>query len=209
MLANVRRSPLAVIAATGYLIGSIPIANLVSRRHGVRDLRDVGDRNPGYWNARETIGVRAADPILAGDVAKGALAATVGTVIGSTAGGPWWSASLGGGAAMVGHAYPVFAGGRGGRSVLTFVGTSIVAAPRASAIAVSTFGAVWAATGRFDHAARVGVAAFPAIQLAVDGPRRTAVSGALMTFVGFRFATAWWNDRRAGPARSATGGAAR
>lgn len=208
MLANVRPS-LAIIASAGYLIGSIPIANLVARRHGVADLRTVGDRNPGYWNARENIGVRAATPILAGDVVKGVAGAAVGAAIGSTTGGPQWSASLGGGAAMVGHAFPAFAHGRGGRSVLTFVGASIVAAPKASAVAISTFGAVWATTGRFDRAARVGVAAFPAIQLAVDGPRRTAVTGVLMTFVGLRFATARRNDRRGGPATSATASPAR
>lgn len=199
MLANVRAS-LAVIASAGYLIGSLPIADLVARRHGVPDLRQVGDANPGYWNARETIGVRAATPILVGDTIKGAAGAAIGSAIGSLTGGPWWSASLGGGAAMAGHAFPVFARCRGGRSVLAFVGTSFVAAPRASAIAVATFGTVWATTRRFDHAARVGVAAFPAIQLAVDGPRRTAVSGVLMTFVGLRFAAARRSERADAPA---------
>lgn len=195
MLANVRAS-LAIIATSGYLIGSVPIANLVARRHGVADLREVGDRNPGYWNARQTIGVRAAAPILVGDVAKGIIGAAVGAAIGSATSGPWWSSSLGGGAAMVGHAFPAFANGRGGRSVLTFVGTSVVATPRASAISISTFGLARAATGRLDRAARFGVAAFPAIQLVVDGPRRTAVTGALMTFVGLRFATARRAERR-------------
>ncbi|MFP5488898.1 MAG: glycerol-3-phosphate acyltransferase [Acidimicrobiia bacterium] len=196
------RPSLAVVAAAGYLIGSIPVANLVARRHGVRDLRTVGDRNPGYWNARETIGPRAAAPIFVGDVTKGAAAAGVGAAVGSATGGPWWSASLGGGAAMIGHAVPIFAGGRGGRSVLTFVGASTVAAPRAAAASIATFGAVWVATGRFDRATRVGVAAFPVIQLVVDGPRRTAVSGILMTFVGLRFATAWLAQRPHDPARS-------
>lgn len=202
MLANVR--PLVVIAVAGYLIGSIPVANLVARRHGVPDLREVGDRNPGYWNARQTIGGRGALPILAGDVAKGALGAGVGAAVGTATGGPWWSASLGGGAAMVGHAVPVGAGFRGGRSVLAFVGTSAVAAPRASALAIATLAVAWGATGRFDRAARIGVATFPLFQLAVDGPRRTAVSGVLMTFVGLRFAAAWRSDRRGGPATSAT-----
>lgn len=183
MLANVR---LGIVITAGYLLGSLPVADVVARRHGVDDLRDVGDHNPGYWNARQTIGVRASRPIFVGDVAKGALAAAIGAAVGRT----WWSPSVGGGAAMVGHAFPAFAGGRGGRSVLTFVGTSLVAAPVASAAAVGVFGATWATTGRFDRAARVGVAAFPLLQLAIDGPRRTAVSGALMTFVGLRFASA-------------------
>ena len=76
-------SGLDVLAAivVGYLIGSIPIANLVSRRRAAIDLRTVGDRNPGFWNARETLGARAAIPVFVGDVAKGLLAAGIGVVL--------------------------------------------------------------------------------------------------------------------------------
>ena len=199
MLTNVRAS-LAIIAATGYVVGSVPLANLVARRHGVADLREVGDHNPGYWNARETIGVRAAAPVFVGDLAKGAIGAAVGAGVRRATGGPWWSSSFGGGAALVGHAFPACDGARGGRSVLAFVGTSIVAAPRVSALALCTFGVIWSGTGRFDRAAQVGVAAFPFIQLAVDGPRRTAMTGVLMSFVGLRFATASLTPRRGDPA---------
>lgn len=196
MLANVRRAHPIVVAGTaatlvtvaGYAIGSIQVANRVARRYGVDDLRDVGDRNPGYWNARETIGARSAAPVFAGDVAKGVAAAGLGATAGRLTGVPWL-ASLGGGAAMVGHSFPATAGFRGGRSVLTFVGTSLVTAPTASAAAIGVCGLGWAATGRFDRAARVGVATFPFLQLAIDGPRRTAVSGLLLTFVGARFLT--------------------
>lgn len=204
MLANVARSivitravatrgvvaRLAATAVAGHLVGSLPVANTVARRHGIDDLRTVGDHNPGYWNARETLGVPAAAPILVGDTAKGVIGAAIGAIIGRHGGRPWAWATLGGGAAMVGHAFPVGSGLRGGRSVLALVGTSMVAAPRAAAIAVALAAGVRAATGRFDVAARAGVAAFPVVQLVVDGPRRTAVSGILMTFVGARFATA-------------------
>ena len=39
-------------STAGYLLGSIPTAVIVGRRRDV-DLRRVGDRNPGYWNAKE------------------------------------------------------------------------------------------------------------------------------------------------------------
>lgn len=171
------------MAATGYAIGCIPVANQLASRHGVDDLRDVGDRNPGYWNARQQIGAAASAPIFAGNVAKGALA----TAIARTTGGPWWVAHIGGGAAMVGHAFPVSAEWRGGRSVLTFVGAAAVYAPRPAAISVGVLGATWRITRRFDAAARVGIAAFPLVQLITEGPRRTAATGALMTFIGLRF----------------------
>jgi glycerol-3-phosphate acyltransferase PlsY len=187
MLAGMRTVVRIVgVATAGYAIGAVPVANWVARRHGVGDLRAIGDRNPGYWNAREQIGIRASAPIFAGDVAKGAAA----TVLARKAGGPWWIAYLGGGAAMVGHAFPALDGWRGGRSVLTFVGAAVVYAPRPAALSVGALGATWVLTRRFDVAARVGIAVFPLVQIAAEGPRRTAATGVLMTFIGLRFATA-------------------
>jgi glycerol-3-phosphate acyltransferase PlsY len=190
MLAPVR---LVVTVVVGYLLGSLPIANLVARRAGAGDLRDVGDRNPGYWNAQATLGRRAALPVFVGDLAKGLVAALVGRLLAGD--GEWWLAYLGTAAAMVGHAFPVLARLRGGRSVLTFVGGAIVCAPLPAAIAIVAMAAVSAATRRFDVGARVGVAAYPLVQLAIDGPQRTAATGALMTFIGMRFATAAWRTR--------------
>ncbi|HEY3484132.1 MAG TPA: glycerol-3-phosphate acyltransferase [Ilumatobacteraceae bacterium] len=178
----------AVTLVVGYLVGSLPIAGLVARRHGVPDLRAVGDRNPGYWNAKTMLGRRAALPVFAGDLAKGALAAAVGVAL--AADGQWWLAYLATGAAMIGHAYPVFAGFRGGRSVLTFVGGFAVYAPAPAAVAGVVLLVVWAATRRFDVAARVGIVAMPLAQLVLDGPVRTAATGALMTLIGLRFAQA-------------------
>ena len=71
----------AITLVVGYLVGSIPVANLVAARRARLDLRDVGDGNPGYWNAKETLGRRAATPVFLGDVAKGAIGAGVGASV--------------------------------------------------------------------------------------------------------------------------------
>ncbi|WP_395160535.1 glycerol-3-phosphate acyltransferase, partial [Ilumatobacter sp.] len=55
-----------LVFVVGYRLGSIPVANLVARRRSTIDLREVGDRNPGFWNARETLGKRAAVPVFVG-----------------------------------------------------------------------------------------------------------------------------------------------
>jgi glycerol-3-phosphate acyltransferase PlsY len=211
--------PLAVVltAAIGYLLGSIPVAALTTRR----DLRTVGDHNPGYWNARETVGRRAALPVFVGDVAKGAAAAATGLVLArlvDTSGGDlttgdlWWLGYVGGAAAMIGHAWPVFAGFRGGRSILAFTGTVIVVAPLSAAIAIAACVLVSLATRRFAFGARVGVFGFPVVQIVAEGPYRTAATGCLMSIIGLRFAMAALAERRnlvpgetgdstAGPAR--------
>ena len=178
----------AVVA--GYLLGSVPVAVLVGRRHRV-DPRAVGDRNPGYWNVKETLGARRAAPVFAGDTLKGTAAGLVGVAL---AGDDWGIGYAAVGAAMVGHAWPVFARFRGGRSVLTFAGGMCVLSPVAAAVAVALFVAVSVA-GSFAWGARLGIFAFPVLQLVLDSPRRTAATGALMSIIGLRFALARHRDR--------------
>jgi acyl phosphate:glycerol-3-phosphate acyltransferase len=189
-------TPLDVVISivVGYVIGSIPFANLVAQRHASIDLREVGDRNPGFWNARESMGRSAAAPIFVGDVAKGLIAAGVGALLADS--GVWGMAFVAGGAAMVGHAFPVFARFVGGRSILAFVGTVIIATPIATLISVGVLLATFLATRSFATSARVGMVVLPFVQLVVDGPFRTAASGALMTFIGLRFAMAAVSDKR-------------
>jgi acyl phosphate:glycerol-3-phosphate acyltransferase len=192
MLAAMTTPVAATVAiVVGYLLGSIPVAVLIGRRRGV-ELRAVGDRNPGYWNAQATLGRRAAVPVFIGDLAKGVAAAGVARSLG----GPWWIGYLGGGAAMVGHAWPVFAGFSGGRSILAFAGTVIVVAPLAAAIAVGACVVVTVVSKRFAWGARVAVFGFPVIQALLEARAHVAATGALMTVIGLRFAMAALADRR-------------
>ena len=117
-------------AMIGYLLGSVPVALLVGRAHGV-DLREAGDRNPGAWNALEQLGARRAWPVFAGDAAKAAVAALAGLALGG-----WWAAWAAVAGAMLGHAFPVFASFRGGKSIMCFVGGGFVLAPAAALCAL-------------------------------------------------------------------------
>ena len=184
----------AVTIVVGYLIGSIPVANLVAARRARVDLRDIGDRNPGFWNARETLGRRAAIPVFVGDSAKGVAAAFVGAALADP--GVWGLAYVGCGAAMVGHAFPIFARFRGGRSILTFAGGAAVFATVPFLITIGLLLATFVVSRSFAVAARVGFVAFPVVQIVVEGPYRTAATGVLMTFIGARFAMAAVAHRR-------------
>lgn len=175
-----------VLIVVGYLIGSIPLANSVARRRGAPDLRQIGDHNPGFWNARSVLATRDSATVFAGDFAKGALPAALAVGIDER----WAVAYLVGLAAMVGHAWPLFADFRGGRSALTWAGTTVVVAPLPAAAAIALLTIVWALTRRFPLAVKVAVIVFPFLQIAIEGPWRTAMSGVLMTFVGLRFAMA-------------------
>lgn len=173
-----------VVALLGYLIGSIPLANLLARRAGLPDLRDVGDKNPGFWNAKAHLDRRSSTIVFIGDVLKGAL--PVGLAL--LAGLEWWQSYLVGLAAIAGHAWPLFARFRGGKGVLTWVGAQSLLAPLAAACAVTALGLAWLARRNFAHAVRFAVILFPFVQIVIEGPWRTAMSGVLMTLVGLRFA---------------------
>jgi glycerol-3-phosphate acyltransferase PlsY len=174
-----------LVVVVGYLLGSCSVANLVARRQGVPDLRLVGDGNLGFWNAKLQLGVRPAVPVLMVDTGKGALAAGFGLLLSDP--GQWWLPYIAAAAAMVGHAWPVFSGFQGGRCVLTFVGAAMVFAPVPALGAVALFLLVWSVTRNFASGARVGVAVFPVCQIVIEGPHRTALTGALMTVIGLRF----------------------
>jgi len=188
----------ALAIIMGYLLGSIPVSLLVARRHGV-DLYTTGDGNPGAWNALEQLGPRRAAPAFLGDAAKALIAGLIGHALGD-----WWVAYAAVAAAMVGHAFPVFASFHGGKAVMTFVGGAFALSPLAAGAALLLCGAVTAVTA-FKWGARAGVFAYPVIQLALDPVERVIATGALMCLIGALFAVATLRGRfgRATPAAGA------
>lgn len=186
-----------VSVIAGYLLGSVPVAVLVARAHGV-DPRDVGDRNPGYWNVKELLGRRTAVPVFAGDALKGALAALCGLVVSGfhTAGFATVAESsvvpvyLAVAAAMAGHAWPVFASFRGGRSVLTFAGGVAVICPPAFVLAVVVLVVTAWALRSFAAGARLAVFGVPVLQLLFAPVELVAATGGLMCLIGLRFGQA-------------------
>jgi glycerol-3-phosphate acyltransferase PlsY len=165
----------------GYLLGSVPVAALVARRHGV-DIHAAGDGNPGAWNALEQLGARRAWPVFAGDALKGALAGAAGLLL-----GPWWAGWAGVLGAMAGHALPAPHPLRGGKGVMAFAGGMLALAPAPAAIAAAACVAVSVA-GAFRYGARTAIFGFPLIQLALDPVEHVMGTGVLMCVIGLAFA---------------------
>lgn len=170
----------------GYLLGSLPVADLVTRRAGAPNLRDVGDRNPGFWNSRLVLTRNQSLVVFVGDLLKGVVIVVVAQELTDD----WRIWFLGAAAAMIGHAWPVFAKFRGGRSVLTWVGAAIVLSPIPAAFCVLMFVMFWAATRDFSHAVRIGVVLYPFALWYADGAWQAAATVALMCIIGLRFAMA-------------------
>jgi glycerol-3-phosphate acyltransferase PlsY len=195
-----------VAVICGYLLGSVPVAVLVGRVHGL-DPRDAGDRNPGFWNVMALLGWRAAVPVFAGDMLKGTVAGLVGLAasggetgtLGVVTGASVLPVYAAVAAAMAGHAWPVFAGRRGGRSILAFAGGSAVICPLAFALGVALLAGISLAWRSFALGTRVAVFSLPLLQLLFMPVELVAATGALMCLIGWRFGQAALAGRRAGP----------
>ena len=174
----------------GYLIGSIPVADAIARRAGAPNLRDVGDKNPGFWNSRTVLSRNQSLTIFVGDLLKGVISVVVAQELSND----WRVWFLGAAAAMIGHAWPMFARFQGGRSVLTWVGAAIVLSPLPAAFCVLMFVLFWAATRDFSHGVKIGVVLYPFAQWYADGVWFAAATSVLMSIIGVRFAMAWGID---------------
>ncbi len=172
------------------MIGSVPVADAVARRAGAPNLRDVGDKNPGFWNSRSVLSRNQSLAIFLGDLLKGVISVVVAQEL-STEWPVWF---LGAAGAMIGHAWPMFAHFQGGRSVLTWVGAAIVLSPLPAAFCVLMFVLFWAATRDFSHGVKIAVVLYPFAQWYADGVWFAAATGGLMSIIGIRFVMAWGLD---------------
>ncbi len=118
----------------GYLAGSVPFAYLLARRAGI-DVRFAGSGNVGAANVMRTTGTWRAILVMALDVAKGALAVALASVVhaGVTL------TALAAAAAVVGHIYPVWLRFHGGKGVAVAAGVFAVLTPIATAVAAGLF----------------------------------------------------------------------
>jgi glycerol-3-phosphate acyltransferase PlsY len=107
------------IPLAAYFIGSVPFGYLITRSTGRGDIRSSGSGNVGATNVARTAGAGAGALTLLLDAAKGTLAVWLAAIV--TGGSVTWmvTAALG---AMLGHIYPIWLAGRGGRGVSTAAG---------------------------------------------------------------------------------------
>ena len=88
---------------------------------------------------------------------------------------------------MLGHALPVFARFRGGKSVMCFAGGMFALSPLAALLALAACVLASLARRSFAVGARIGVFGVPLAQLLFDPVERVAATGGLMTLIGLLF----------------------
>jgi glycerol-3-phosphate acyltransferase PlsY len=173
---------IAVLAA--YLMGSIPFAQLLSKRRGI-DLRRVGSGNVGATNVLRTLGVRPAVLAIMLDAVKGTIAVLIAQRLTSGVAAPV-AAGL---ASMIGHVYPIWLRFRGGKGVATAAGAFAVLTPVAAAVAVGVFLLTVAVTRFISVGSMVAALTLAGWAIASDAPTIVAIGaaiGAALVIVGHR-----------------------
>jgi acyl phosphate:glycerol-3-phosphate acyltransferase len=117
-----------VAVVVGYLLGSIPFGALVGRLYRGVDIRRYGSGRTGATNVLRTLGPGAAACVVAGDMAKGACAVFVATLLLASADPTALhvAEALAGVAAIAGHNWSAFMQFSGGRGVLVAGGALLV-----------------------------------------------------------------------------------
>lgn len=177
---------LAITVIGGYLLGSIPFGLIATRLGGAGDIRQIGSGNIGATNVLRSGRKDLALITLLGDGGKGVAAVLLAR---------WLThdtaaiVALAGGAAFLGHLFPVWLKFKGGKGVATFYGVLLSACWPVGVLAAITWLAM-AALFRFSSLAALTAAAFAApFAIATDQPRPMvglAVFMAVLIFIRHR-----------------------
>jgi acyl phosphate:glycerol-3-phosphate acyltransferase len=175
------RVALAGALALAYLIGSIPLSQVVARTRGV-DLAVVGSRAVSPSNLYRTVGRWPA--IIAGalELAKGALAAAVPVALGRPG-----LAAAAGALAVAGHNWSPFLRGAGGRGLSPATGALMVACwPGAAVMCLGL--AVGTALRRVIPAMGFALVALVPVVLLTRGPAGAIAVATIVTPIGVKTA---------------------
>ncbi len=163
---------LAAAAVLGYLLGSIPFGLVLTKAAGLGDIRSIGSGNIGATNVLRTGNKGLALATLLLDGGKGAAAVLVAGLFDPML------AVLAGGGAMLGHAFPVWLGFKGGKGVATALGTLLAIAWPVGVLCCLIW-LVMAVLFRYSSLASLtSVAAAPVLAWALSG---TTILGAVWT----------------------------
>lgn len=145
---------LFIVAA--YLLGSVPMAYLVTKWSRGIDLRRYGSGNVGATNVLRQASKKLGILVILFDLGKGALMIWLARISGLAI----HQQIIVGVATMIGHIWPVFLGFNGGRGVLTAIGVILMFAPLPAIILV-THAFLWLPFGQLALGALISFVILP------------------------------------------------
>ena len=173
---------LGLIVVGGYLLGSIPFGLLAARFGGAGDIRKIGSGNIGATNVLRSGRKDLAAITLIGDAGKGVVAVLLARWLTNDNAA---AVALAGGAAFVGHLFPVWLKFNGGKGVATFYGVLLTAAWPVGLLAALTWLAMAALFRISSLAALTAAALAPLFAFATDQPYPMVLLSAFMAVLIF------------------------
>ena len=169
MIANIviRSIATAVIA---YLIGSLNPAILITRAFTHKDIRTMGSGNEGFTNVLRSVGKWPAILTITCDYLKGIIAVLIGfwifsamTVTNDVAPLEYvkYGRYLAGCFCIIGHAFPIYFGFKGGKGVVTANALMLVVDFRVFCLVLGTFLLIFLFTRTISLGSLVGAAMYP------------------------------------------------
>lgn len=146
---------LALCAAVGYLLGSISWSIILTKKVSGEDIRNQGSGNAGMTNVLRTVGKLPAILTFAGDFLKCVAAALLAwgiIILGFQLAGhseaPGFELTqiakfLAGAGCVLGHAFPLYHGFRGGKCIVTSAAMILMTDWRVFLLILATFGIVF------------------------------------------------------------------
>ena len=154
-----------LVSVIAYLLGNIATAYLVSKASGKIDIRKYGSGNAGSTNVLRVLGAKPAAIAFLGDVLKGTAAVLIGRYIGGS-----YGEILAGIFVVVGHNWPIFLGGKGGKGIATTIGLMIPIDPIMVLIIVITGVTVILTTRYVSLGSVLGVSIYPLAMIITKKP---------------------------------------
>lgn len=133
-----------VMLVVAYFCGSIPSGFLIIKATTGKDIRQYGSGNIGMANAYRVGGALPALLVLLGDALKGAIPVIIAR---GALGLPDLAVVLVGLAAILGHDFPIFLRGHGGKGIATSLGVITALVPPVGIVAVIVWWIVILSTG--------------------------------------------------------------
>lgn len=146
---------LVVLILFGYLLGSIPFAQIIAHARVNVNLHEVGEGNVGSRNVWHTAGPAWGVLAFLLDALKGLVAYDAA----AAAGLPLVGVLLVGVAALLGHQFPIFLRGRGGKGLATGAGILFAITPLSTVVGIAIIGLAYPVLHDFDRAVAVGAVA--------------------------------------------------
>jgi glycerol-3-phosphate acyltransferase PlsY len=169
--------PYLLAALLGYLLGSIPFGFLLTKIAGLGDIRAIGSGNIGATNVLRTGKKGLAALTLLLDGGKGAVAVLIAQSI--------WPATgaVAGLAALLGHIFPIWLKGKGGKGVATTLGIIVALSWPIGLITIALWLLIGALFRYSSLAALVSIGLVPLVAFLFRRPDITWLSLVIIIFV--------------------------